>query len=306
MVQLIQNTLWRRDSEDLLGWKEAETDCSRKADGALVAAKHMFRGGAQRLFQLDPSRNPVRVITADAAQGTEADYVGSLCGVGGERTGNGRLPSFQEGLALFNGSLFTGTTSMIVKLISGGGRIFQRYTVQQQHDLFQYHVFAALYLISSLLQVYLVLGRSNQRLGFLKDMSRLNVAISRAKQGLTIIGDQNTMSGHDQWRRIVEVCRGENGAELVNGFGETPSSSPKKIPNTSSKNWLEAKEKRKEVDLLRQQAAKREKEVTLKRNMYWVVWRQVAAESKSLFGDGKWLAIQEDTEKLRENLKGCW
>ena len=77
MVQLIQNTLWGRWShveDNLLGWKEAETDCSRKADGAQVAAKHMIRGGAPR-FQLDPSRNPVRVITGDAAQGTEADYV---------------------------------------------------------------------------------------------------------------------------------------------------------------------------------------------------------------------------------------
>ena len=152
-------------------------------------------------------------------------------------------------------------------------------------------------LISASPQVYLVLGRSKEGLGFLKDPSRVNVAISRAKQGLTIIGEKETMKKHSKWKKIVEVCAAEeaNGAELADGFGRTP----KKIASTASSTLWEAKEKAKEVVTRQQEANK-------KREMYRKVREQVAAESKNLFGDGKWLEKEKRSRELRENLVGCY
>ena len=63
--------------------------------------------------------------------------------------------------------------------------------------------------------VIFVTVRSNQHgeIGFLKDMRRLNVALTRAKAGLIIIGDQSTLTMNKDkedacrvWGRLVKAC----------------------------------------------------------------------------------------------------
>jgi predicted DNA helicase len=51
--------------------------------------------------------------------------------------------------------------------------------------------------------------RSNRKgeLGFLKDLRRLNVSLTRAKRKLILIGDSSTLSAHPTYRRLVEFVR---------------------------------------------------------------------------------------------------
>ncbi|WP_297506472.1 IGHMBP2 family helicase [Thermococcus sp.] len=51
--------------------------------------------------------------------------------------------------------------------------------------------------------------RSNERgeLGFLKDLRRLNVSLTRAKRKLILIGDSSTLSAHPTYKRLVEFVR---------------------------------------------------------------------------------------------------
>jgi hypothetical protein len=50
--------------------------------------------------------------------------------------------------------------------------------------------------------------RSNDygSIGFLSDTRRMNVAITRAKYGLFIIGNAVTLSNHPYWRQLVEYA----------------------------------------------------------------------------------------------------
>jgi len=51
--------------------------------------------------------------------------------------------------------------------------------------------------------------RSNRRgeLGFLKDLRRLNVSLTRAKRKLILIGDSSTLSAHPTYKRLVEFVK---------------------------------------------------------------------------------------------------
>ena len=51
--------------------------------------------------------------------------------------------------------------------------------------------------------------RSNpeQNIGFLSEMRRLNVALTRAKRGLIVIGDPSTLRGDKNWQAWLEYVR---------------------------------------------------------------------------------------------------
>ncbi len=53
----------------------------------------------------------------------------------------------------------------------------------------------------------LVRANEEEEIGFLKDKRRLNVAITRAKRKLIIVGDTATISGYGIYRRLIEYIR---------------------------------------------------------------------------------------------------
>ena len=54
--------------------------------------------------------------------------------------------------------------------------------------------------------------RSNNdgNIGFLRDLRRLNVAITRAKRKLIIIGNENTLKVDSTYKRLIKFCEEEN------------------------------------------------------------------------------------------------
>jgi predicted DNA helicase len=61
--------------------------------------------------------------------------------------------------------------------------------------------------------VLLSLVRSNaeQRVGFLEDLRRMNVAITRARRHLFVVGDSATLSAHDYYARFIEEAQAQAG-----------------------------------------------------------------------------------------------
>ncbi|MGZ3918813.1 MAG: C-terminal helicase domain-containing protein, partial [Bacteroidia bacterium] len=61
--------------------------------------------------------------------------------------------------------------------------------------------------------IYISLVRSNadQQIGFLSDLRRMNVAITRAKKKLVVIGDSATIGSNPFYKSFIEYCE-------VNGF----------------------------------------------------------------------------------------
>ncbi len=57
--------------------------------------------------------------------------------------------------------------------------------------------------------IILSFARSNERgeIGFLRDLRRLNVSLTRAKRKLILIGDSSTLSVHPTYKRLVEFVR---------------------------------------------------------------------------------------------------
>lgn len=66
-----------------------------------------------------------------------------------------------------------------------------------------------------------VRSNSYQKLGFLVDWRRLNVAITRAKLGLIVVGDANTLQHDAHWNAFIEFCRKEHCFHEQNEFKTT-------------------------------------------------------------------------------------
>ncbi len=48
------------------------------------------------------------------------------------------------------------------------------------------------------------------RLGFVKEPKRMNVALTRAKYGLIVVGNPNILGLDSNWRRFIKYCIDNN------------------------------------------------------------------------------------------------
>ena len=60
-----------------------------------------------------------------------------------------------------------------------------------------------------------VRSNDNGNIGFLSDLRRLNVAITRAKRKLIIIGNKDTLITNPTYERLINFCEDENLLEKV-------------------------------------------------------------------------------------------
>ena len=70
--------------------------------------------------------------------------------------------------------------------------------------------------------------RSNKNVGFLKDIRRLNVALTRARRCVMVIGDSKTLMKDKYWRNYVEYCKSLK-SYYIGAIGNKPPKSVQPI-----------------------------------------------------------------------------
>ena len=57
-----------------------------------------------------------------------------------------------------------------------------------------------------IIYISLVRSNSNSEIGFLSDIRRMNVALTRAKKKLVVIMDTSTVGNHPFYKAFIEYC----------------------------------------------------------------------------------------------------
>jgi senataxin len=63
-------------------------------------------------------------------------------------------------------------------------------------------------------------GRQNRNVGFLQNIQRLNVALTRAKQGLYIVGHRDTLQVNKHWKALIEDANNRARMKVIEGDPE--------------------------------------------------------------------------------------
>jgi senataxin len=75
-------------------------------------------------------------------------------------------------------------------------------------------------------------GASGSAIGFLKEWQRLNVAITRAKYALWIVGNSLTLQKDAEWKELLDYSKKQN--SVVSLFSEKMSKIPFQVPSSNS------------------------------------------------------------------------
>ena len=60
-------------------------------------------------------------------------------------------------------------------------------------------------------------GSLKGSLGFVTDGRRMNVAITRARHYMIIVGNARTLEGDNKWRGLIDECKAQGGYQKMRG-----------------------------------------------------------------------------------------
>ena len=78
--------------------------------------------------------------------------------------------------------------------------------------------------------ISLVRANADGQIGFLSDLRRMNVAITRARMKLIILGDVQTMTRHPFYKKLWEYTNGKASSQPPRGEAELTPKPPPNLP----------------------------------------------------------------------------
>lgn len=80
--------------------------------------------------------------------------------------------------------------------------------------------------------ISLVRSNDDGQIGFLRDLRRMNVAITRARMKVIILGDRKTLTRHPFYRQLWKYIKQLNHSD----YEDNPTDSPDGCPNNNESN----------------------------------------------------------------------
>ena len=81
-----------------------------------------------------------------------------------------------------------------------------------------------------------VRSNHNRNIGFVSNPNRLNVAVSRARERIVVIGSTNTLASDSKWAKLIGMCKTIGSVEALPAAVSGSNAMPQR-PENAWKKW---------------------------------------------------------------------